>query len=121
MAAQKEHNKIVGIGEIGFDKHYPGFNMQLQKDAFKAQLEVALEYDLPIVIHTREAPEETLRALEEYKKEEKLRGVIHCFSEDQAFANHAIDFGFVLGIGGTVTYPKNEVLRDVVKNVELSK
>lgn len=121
LLREKEPNKIVGIGEIGFDKHYPGYTIQRQYDAFRAQVDLALQFDLPIVIHTREAPEETLDALTEYKKEEKLRGVIHCFSEDQSFADHAIDLGFVLGIGGTLTYPKNNALREIFKNLDLGK
>lgn len=116
---EKEPNKIVAIGEIGFDKHYPGFSLQRQNDAFQKQVDLALKYDLPVVIHTREAPEETLDALLQYKKE-KLHGVIHCFSQDQSFANHALDFGFFLGIGGTLTYPKNEKLRELFKNINLS-
>jgi TatD DNase family protein len=117
----KEENKIVGIGEIGFDKHYPDFNMQRQKDAFKAQVELALEFNVPLVVHTREAPEETLYALDEYQKEKNLRGVIHCFSENKSFADEVIKFGFVIGIGGTLTYPKNEPLREVFKTIPLEK
>lgn len=109
-------NKIVGIGEIGLDYHYPDFNKNLQYDAFKGQIELALEYNLPIVIHTRDAQQEVLDVLEQYKGN-KLRGIIHCFSEDQAFADRAIALNFVLGIGGTLTYPKNESLRTIFKSV----
>lgn len=112
-------NKIVGIGECGIDRHYPGYNLQRQQDAFKAQIEIALEHDLAIVVHTRDAGDETLRCLEQFK-DTKLRGTIHCFSEDLSFAHEAINLGFVLGIGGTITYPKNNVVRDVVQNVGLN-
>lgn len=119
LVREKEPNKIIAIGEIGFDKHYPGYNIQRQKDAFRAQVDLALEFNLPIVIHTREAPEETLDALSVYKKEPNFSGVIHCFSEDQTFADHTLDLGFFLGIGGTLTYPQNDALREVFKNVDL--
>lgn len=109
---QKESLKIVAIGECGLDKHYPDYNIIRQQDAFKAQIELALLHDLPLVIHTRDAGEETLRCLEPYSG---LRGTIHCFSEDLSFAQQAIAWGFVLGIGGTITYPKNNQLREVVK------
>jgi TatD DNase family protein len=117
---KKEDNKIIGIGECGLDRHYPDTNIQRQKDVFKAQIELALEHDLPIIVHTRDAADETLRALEEFK-DNNLRGIIHCFSEDQFFADQTIAWGFVLGIGGTLTYPKNNVLRSVFSTVPLSK
>ncbi len=112
--------KIVGIGECGLDRHYPDYNLQRQKDAFKAQIELALEHNVAVIVHTRDAADETLRVLEEFKKN-NLRGVIHCFSEDQSFANTALEFGFVLGIGGPLTYPKNSTLREVFKKVPLEK
>lgn len=112
------HDKIIAIGECGLDYHYPDFNKQKQQDAFKAQIELALEHNLALIIHTRDAGDDTLRCLEAFK-DPKLRGTIHCFSENLAFAKEAIDLGFVLGIGGTVTYPKNQYLRDVVTSVGL--
>ena len=116
----KEFFKIVAIGEIGLDKHHPGYDIKCQIDSFKAQIEWALEYDLPVIIHTREAGTQTLQILKEYKGD-KLRGVIHCFSEDQAFADRALELGFVLGIGGPLTYPKNDALREIFKRVPLEK
>jgi len=109
-------HKIVGIGECGIDRHYPGYNLIRQQDAFKAQIELALEHDLPIVVHTRDAPQETLAVMDIYRKD-GMRGLIHCFSEGLDFADEAhTNFGFYLGIGGTITYPKNGVLRSVVQN-----
>jgi TatD DNase family protein len=104
--------KIVGIGEIGLDYHYSDFDKQRQYDGFRAQIELGLEHDLPIIIHTRDAADETLHVIEEYKHH-NLRGIIHCFSENAAFAQHARDLGFLLGIGGPLTYPKNQYLRDI--------
>jgi TatD DNase family protein len=113
-----QQHKIVGIGECGLDYHYEGYNKQRQFDAFKAQIELALEYDLALVVHNRDAGEDVLRVLEEYAQN-NLRATIHCFSEDLAFARQAIEWGYYLGIGGTVTYPKNNVLREVVETVGL--
>lgn len=118
MLAHKEENKIVGIGECGLDFHYPDYSVQRQKDAFKAQIEMALEHDLALVVHTRSAAEETLRSLEEYKHQIE-RGIIHCFSEQADFANQVIEWGFAIGIGGIITYPKNNYLREIVKQVSL--
>ncbi len=116
----KEVYKIVGIGEIGLDYHYPDYNKQRQYDALRAQIELALEFDRAIVIHTRDAGYEVLEILDEYKNNNP-RGIIHCFSEDDIFANKAIELGFVLGIGGTVTYPKNTILKEVTILTPLNK
>jgi TatD DNase family protein len=116
LAKNKHTHKIVGIGECGVDRHYPNdpnYNLARQNDAFRAHIELALEYDLALVVHSRDAYDETLRILDEYAHDIK-RGVMHCFSYDQAFADHVIKNNFILGIGGTVTYPKNAELRTVV-------
>lgn len=116
---QNPQNKIVGIGEIGLDYHYPNHNKVFQHTVFEAQIQLALDHDLPIVIHTRDAGQDVLNILETYKSE-KLRGIIHCFSEDLAFAERAIALNFVLGIGGPLTYPKNDELRKVFTTVPLA-
>jgi TatD DNase family protein len=118
LAKKKLEHNIVAIGECGLDFHYPDYNVQRQKDAFKAQIELALENDLALIVHTRQAPDETLRSLEEFKGQ-ITRGVIHCFSEDQSFAQEAIALGYVLGIGGTLTYPKNNELRTIFKTIDV--
>lgn len=118
LLKEKEHNKIVGVGECGIDRHYTGYNLQRQYDAFKAHIELALSYDVGLVIHSREAYDETLRILDEYIKNAP-RGVLHCFSYDQTFADQVIAWGFKIGVGGTVTYPKNNELRGVVRAINL--
>lgn len=118
LLKEKEKNRIRGIGECGLDRHYPGYDIQRQRDVFKAQIELSLEHALPLVIHTRDASDEVLTMLDEYAHN-GVRGVIHCFSEDAAFAQDALKLGFYIGIGGTVTYPKNTLLRDVVRQIPL--
>lgn len=113
-------NKIIGIGECGIDKHYPGYNIQQQTDVFKAQIEIALKHNLGISVHSRDAAEETFKILDEYKNETNFRGVMHCFSYTPDYAKEAINMNFVLGIGGTVTYPKNDILRQAVIENKLS-
>lgn len=110
--------KIVAIGECGLDFHYPDFNTERQKDAFRAQIELALKYNLPLIVHTRSAAQETLNVIDEFRNH-NLKGVIHCFSEDLRFAQECISRSFVLGIGGPLTYPKNEELRKVFSTVSL--
>ena len=119
LLKKKEKNKIVGVGECGIDRHYPEYDLQRQYDAFKAQIELALEYNVGLVVHSRDAYDETLRVLEEYVRHEP-RAVMHCFSYDKNFASQVIEWKFKLGIGGALTYPKNNELREVAKSVELS-
>ncbi len=118
MGTKKESNKIVGIGECGIDMHYTDYNFSRQRDAFKAQIELALEHNLALVIHSRDAYDETLHILEEYRYN-LTHVVMHCFSYDQAFAHTVTQWNFMLGIGGTITYPKNNELRTVVQSINL--
>ncbi len=111
----KQENKIVGIGETGLDFFHKPFFKQRQVDAFKFHIELALQNDLPVVIHMRDATDETLKVVVEYKKD--LKGVFHCFSSTKDIAEQITSWGFYIGIGGYVTYPKNESLREVVKAI----
>jgi len=114
----KEKDKIVGIGETGIDLYRPGYHLQQQLDGFRAQIELALKYDLALVIHTRTAPEETLTVLSEYRHNIK-HGVIHCYPYDLSFAKDVIGLNFLLGIGGSVTYPNNKQLQNIVRELPL--
>lgn len=113
LLTNKEQYKIVGIGETGLDFYHPGYNIELQKTVFRHQIDVALEYDCALVVHTRNAIDETLAILQEYSNTQ-LRGVIHCFSEDATIAQDIENLGFMIGIGAIITYPKNQYLRDII-------
>lgn len=118
----KEHqqHKIIGIGECGIDLHYEDYNLERQQDVFKAHIELALEHNLALSIHSRDAAQETFKIIDQYSKEDNFRGIMHCFAYDESYAQQAIASKLVLGIGGTVTYPKNEILRSIVKNIDLT-
>ena len=120
LVKNKKEFNIIGIGETGLDRHYPNYNLIRQKDAFKAHIELALEHQLPLIVHTRDAHDEVLTVLDNYSND-NLRGVIHCFSEGLSFACHALKLNFVLGIGGPLTYPKNTILREVFTTISLDK
>jgi TatD DNase family protein len=98
------------IGEIGLDYHYDFSPREVQHEVFRLQIRLALERDLPIVIHTREAEDDTLRIIAE-EGQGRLRGVFHCFTGDQAAADRALATGFLLSIPGVATFPKAESLR----------
>ena len=106
--------KVVGIGEIGLDYHYTKENKDKQIWLFEEQLKIAEEFNLPVVIHSRDATMDTINTLKKYK----VKGIIHCFSGSLETANIYISMGFLLGIGGVVTF-KNSKLKDVVKELSL--
>ena len=106
--------KVVGIGEIGLDYHYTKDNKDKQIWLFEEQLKIAEEFNLPVVIHSRDATMDTINTLKKYK----VKGIIHCFSGSLETANIYISMGFLLGIGGVVTF-KNSKLKDVVKELFL--
>ena len=96
-------NNYVAIGEIGIDLYWDKSFLKQQQEAFKFQIRLAIEHDLPIVIHCREAFNEIFEILDKENCNE-LRGVFHCFTGTFEEAQRAIDLGFVLGIGGVVTF-----------------
>jgi TatD DNase family protein len=100
------------VGETGLDWHYDLSPRDEQEVAFRAQIRLAKGLRKPLMIHTRSAPEATLRILAE-EGADAVRGIIHCFSEDRAFASRALDLGFYLSFSGITTFKKAEAVRDV--------
>ena len=101
----------VAIGEIGLDYHYDFSPREVQQDVFRAQVSMALELAMPVIIHTREATEDTLGILRDAGP--TLRGVFHCFTGDSAMARAALDIGFYVSLAGIVTFPRADALREV--------
>ncbi len=103
------------IGEIGLDYHYDFSPRDVQQEVFRAQVSLALELALPVVIHTREATEDTFGILREAGS--AIRGVFHCFTGDLVMARAALDLGFYVSLAGIVTFPRAGELRDVARLV----
>lgn len=108
------HEKIVAIGEIGLDYHYGKENKSAQIKLFETQLAMAEKYNIPVVIHSREATLDTINSLEKYK----VKGVIHSFSGSLETAKKYIEMGFLLGVNGVITF-KNCHLKEVIKEIDL--
>lgn len=112
-------SQVVAWGEIGLDFHYNFSPPEKQEEVFRKQLEIAGELGLPVVIHDREAHLETLAILKNYPD---LPGVVfHCFSGDTGTAGECLERGYYFGVGGTLTFPKNGKLRDVVRMIPLER
>lgn len=109
------NKKILGIGEIGLDYHYTKENKEAQIKLFETQLALAEKYHMPVIIHSREATEDTINTLKKYK----VTGVIHSFSGSLETANIYIKMGFLLGINGVITF-KNSKLKDTIKDIDLN-
>ena len=109
-------NKIVAVGEIGLDYHYDNTNKEKQYDILKRQLDIAQKYNKPIIFHSRDAIGDTYNILKEYK----LRGSIHCYSGSVPMAREFTKLGYMIGVGGVVTYKNSKILKEVVKDTDLS-
>jgi len=113
-----EKGKYIGIGEIGIDLYWDKKYLKEQCIAFTTQLDLALKYHLPVIIHARESFAEILEAMEGYRNK-GLKGIFHAFTGTNEIAKRLTDMGFILGIGGILTY-KNSVLPDVVQEINLN-
>jgi TatD DNase family protein len=107
--------KFAAVGEIGLDFYWDRSFEKEQYRAFHQQIEWALHFDLPIVIHSRDSIEQTISVVKKHQNG-KLRGIFHCFNEGEHQADEIVSLGFNLGIGGTLTY-KNSKLPGVIKNI----
>jgi len=110
---------VVAIGEMGLDYYYENSDRETQKRVFRRQVEMAIELDMPIEVHTRDAEEDTMSILGDYKG--KVKGLIHCFTGTQELADFAIDIGFNVSISGVVTFKKADELRAIVKSLPLDR
>ena len=112
--------KVVAVGEIGLDYYWNKENSDLQKTAFKRQIELARELSLPIIVHSRDAAADTMDILHETDAG-KLGGVIHCFSYSPEIALESVKMGFYIGIGGVVTFKNAKKIKESVEAIPLEK
>ena len=115
------HPKVVGFGETGLDYYYDNSPREMQQEGFRRHIRAALEADLPLIVHTRDAEEDTMRILREEGNGAGLKGVLHCFSSSRKLAEEALDFGFHISFSGIVTFKKSEELRDTARMVPLDR
>ena len=120
MARMIAHEKVVAVGEVGLDYHYDSSPRDVQREVFRRFIALAKEAKKPLVIHTREAPADTLSILREEGARD-VGGVIHCFSEDEAFARAAMDLDFDVSLSGIVTFKKAEAVRAAARVIPLDR
>ena len=112
------HPKIVGIGEIGLDYHYGEEDKEKQKELFIKQINLANKYNKTIVIHSRDAKEDTYNIIEKYKNKE-TKCNMHCYSYDLEMAKKLTSNDITLGIGGILTFKNDKTLKEIVKEIDL--
>lgn len=110
--------KVVAIGEIGLDYHYDNSEevKNIQNNIFKRQIELAIKYNKPVIIHSRDAIEDTYNIISKYNN---LKCVLHCYGGSLEMAKRFVKLGIYLGIGGIVTFKNAKTIKDVVKNIDL--
>jgi TatD DNase family protein len=112
------HPKVVGIGETGLDFYYNKAPADIQEQSFRRHIRAAQTSKLPLIIHSRDAEEDTIRIL---KDEGDVTGVMHCFSSGRYLAEEALKIGFYISLSGILTFKKSQELRDIVRDVPLDR
>ncbi|WP_339634622.1 TatD family hydrolase [uncultured Sneathiella sp.] len=115
------HPKVVGIGETGLDYFYEHAPRELQQKSFRLHIEAARETGLPLIVHTRDADDDTVKILHEEYGKGPFTGVIHCFSSGWEVAEKSMEIGFYISISGIVTFKASEELRDHVSRIPVEK
>ncbi len=120
LKKQLQHTKIVAVGECGLDYHYMNSVAENQQRLFRQHLDIAAELQKPVIVHTREAFDDTMNILDEYTG--KLKNVvIHCYGGDIEQTQQVLDRGFYISFTGTVTFKRSEALREVAKMIPLER
>lgn len=113
----KQSSRVIAWGEIGLDFHYDNSPRDMQREAFRRQLLAAREMSLPVIVHTREAEDDTIEILRSEWADSGLPGIMHCFSGSIRLAEQCIELGFLISFSGIVTFKKADALRSVAKEV----
>lgn len=111
------HPRIVGIGETGLDYYYDHSDRARQQDSFRSHIAASRDTGLPIIVHTRDAEEDSARILREEMEKGAFTGVIHCFTASDAFADIALDLGLYISISGIVTFKSARALQDTARRI----
>lgn len=115
LVARAAHERVIAIGETGLDYYYDKSDRDRQRDSFRAHLVAAQDTGLPVIVHTRDAEEDTLTMLAEAKAERDFPGVIHCFTASDDFARAAIDMGLYISLSGIVTFKNAAALQETAR------
>lgn len=121
LVAAARHPRVIGIGETGLDYYYDHSDRAQQQRGFRAHIAAARETGLPLIVHTRDAEEDTAAILRDEMKQGSFTGVIHCFTASDAFADVALELGFYISISGIVTFKNAKALQETARRLPLDR
>jgi TatD DNase family protein len=121
LLAHTDHPKVVGIGETGLDYYYEHSPRQPQIANFRAHIAAARQAELPLIVHTRDADDDTIAVLEDEMAKGAFTGLIHCFTGTQRLADASLALGLYISVSGIATFKNSGALRDVIKTVPLER
>lgn len=121
LVERAAHPRVVGIGETGLDYYYDHSNRERQQKSFRSHIAACRETGLPLIVHTRDAEEDTIRILREEMEQGAYSGVIHCFTASGAFADAAMALGFYISISGIVTFKNARDLQETAAQLPLDR
>ena len=121
LIAETVHPKVVGIGETGLDYYYEHSPRQPQQKNFRAHIAAARQTGLPVIVHTRDADDDTIDILRDEMAKGAFTGLIHCFTGTQKLADAALELGLYISVSGIATFKNSGALRDVIKTVPLER
>lgn len=115
------HSRVIGFGETGLDYYHPNFNKQAQIRSFQSHIVAASNIRLPIIIHTRAAAQDTIDIIKSEMRNKEFSAVIHCFTEDQAFAHQILDLGLYISMSGVVTFKNAPKVKEALQIIPLDR
>ena len=121
LIAEAAHPKVVAIGETGLDYYYEHSPRQPQQANFRSHIAAARQTGLPVIVHTRDADDDTIHILREEMTKGAFKGLIHCFTGTQKLADAALELGLYISVSGIATFKNSQPLRDVIKSVPLDR
>lgn len=121
ILAKTRHPKVIGIGETGLDYYHEHSNRQAQETSLRIHIAAARQSGLPLIIHTRDAEEDTIRILREEMKQGEFGGVIHCFTSSLNLAEKCMEMGFYISLSGIITFKTAQNIRDTVKTLPIER
>lgn len=121
LVTWSNHQRIIGIGESGLDYYYEHSPKTEQQKSFRIHIEAARDTGLPLIIHTRDADDDTIDIIHDEYQKGAYKGLLHCFSSTQRMADKALEIGFYISLSGIITFKKADELREIAKSVPLDR
>lgn len=121
IVSHANHPKVIGIGETGLDYYYEYSKRDVQKESFINHIKASHETGLPVIVHSREADEDTIKIMFSEMKANQYKGLIHCFSSTKELAKASLDIGLYISVAGIITFKNAENLREIMKYVPLDR